>query len=70
MPEAEGKTWARWVNMVKRYKLPALSPGDAMHSMVTSVNNTVLYFKKIAKRVALNSFHGKKNKVVKYGNRY
>lgn len=33
---------------VKRYKLPVMksvSPGNVTHSMVTTVNNTVTYYK-------------------------
>lgn len=37
-----------------RYEVPvvkSVSPGDVMYSMVTMINNTVLYILKVAKRI-------------------
>ena len=42
----DGGLGAKWVKGVERYKLQIIkkvSPGDVMYSMVTIVNNTVLY---------------------------
>ena len=42
--------------MVKRYKLPVIkyiSHGDVIYSMVTIVNNTVVVYLKVTKRVDL-----------------
>ena len=45
--EAEdGGVWVKWVKEVNRYKCPVrkqLSPGAVMYSMMTIVNNNVLY---------------------------
>ena len=41
---------AQWVKGVKKHKVPVIkstSPGDARHSMVTIVNNTVLHILKL-----------------------
>ena len=40
-----GRGWgvSKWVKGVKRYKIPVISPRGIMYSIVTIVNNTVLY---------------------------
>ena len=42
---ARGRGWGErnWVKVVKRYKLPVISSGDLMYSMVTIAKSTVLY---------------------------
>ena len=42
-----GWEWGKWVKLGKRYKLPVISPGYTMYSMVTTVNNTVIYVGKL-----------------------
>ena len=44
---------------VKRYKIPGISHGEVMYSMVTIVCNTIAYLR-VAKRVDLRSSHHKK----------
>ena len=41
--EARSKGWVKWVKEVKRYKVPVKKFEYVMYSMVTIVNNTVLY---------------------------
>ena len=39
-----GQQGLKWVKGVKRYKLPVISHGDVVCSMVTIVNNTIEFF--------------------------
>ena len=53
------------VEGVKRYKVPVMrqiSSGDVMYSMVTVVNNTLVYLK-VAKGIDLKSSHPKGKKL-------
>lgn len=45
LPEMGDSRWRKWEKAVfyLGYKLPVISPGDAMYSMMTKVDNTVLY---------------------------
>ena len=39
-----GEGWVEWVKGVKRYTLPVIKySGDVIYSMITIVNDTVLY---------------------------
>ena len=45
--------WERekWMNVVKRYKLPVLSTGDVRYNMMTIVNTANMLHMKVVKRV-------------------
>ena len=56
--------WEKWINGVKRYKLPVIkqvSLEDIMYSMATVVNNIVFAYLKAAEKVNLKNPHHKEN---------
>ena len=62
--------WARYVNRAKRCTLSVVklkSPRDTMHSMVTTVKNTLLYIWKVLREDILKSLITRKNN---YGTLY
>lgn len=53
--------WLKWVNKVKRYKHPVIKcHEDVMYSMVTKVNNTVLYAGNLLKELISGALTMKK----------
>ena len=54
MPEVGSGMWAKWMKVVKRYKLLVLiSSGDVMYNMMTIVNNTVSSIWKLLRKEIL-----------------